>query len=156
MTTTSADKPWHREPYVWLLIAFPLAAVIAGIITIILAVRSDDGLVVDDYYKKGLEINRTLERDRLALDYELDARVQYALGDKQIRLIISAKNNFSFPDKLKARFLNATRPGVDQEIILTKYDNNTYLGSNPELVKGKWHLLIEADDWRLLEVLNIP
>lgn len=156
MTITAAHKPWHQEPYVWLLIAFPFAAVVAGIITVILAVRSNDGLVVDDYYKQGLEINRTLERDRLALEYELDAHMQYATGDKQIRLIISAKNSFSYPDKLKLRFLNASRAGVDQEVILKRYDDNTYLGLNPELVKGKWHLLIEADDWRLLEVLHIP
>lgn len=155
MTTASVDKPWHREPYVWLLIAFPLTAVIAGIITFILAVRSDDGLVVDDYYKQGLEINSTLEQDRLSVEYELDVRMQYASGDKQIRLIVSAKNNFSYPDTLRLSFLNATRPGVDQEIILTRHDNNTYLGPNPELGKGKWHLLIEADDWRLLEVLHI-
>ena len=67
--------PWYKESYVWLLIFFPLLAVIGGIVTTILAVQSDDGLVVDDYYKQGLEINRTLERDQVAVDYNLDADI---------------------------------------------------------------------------------
>ena len=63
---TGRHPPWHREPLVWLVIAFPLAAVIGGFATLYLAIRSWDGLVVDDYYKKGLEINKVLARDELA------------------------------------------------------------------------------------------
>lgn len=63
-------KPWHKEHYVWLIIFFPMLAVIAGIVITILAVQSNDSLVVDDYYKQGLEINRVLERDQSALEYQ--------------------------------------------------------------------------------------
>jgi uncharacterized protein len=156
VTIVTKYRPWYKEPYVWLLIAFPLAAVIGGIITAILAIQSDDGLVVDDYYKQGLEINRTLERDRLALHYELEANLQYAKGDEQVRLIINATNNFNYPDKLKISFLNASRDGMDKEVIVTRQGENIYLGPNPEPGKGKWHILVEGADWRLLNVLNIP
>ena len=71
------STPWHKEHYVWLIIFFPLLAVVGGIITFILAINSNDGLVVDDYYKQGLEINRTLERDQNAANYELDADIQF-------------------------------------------------------------------------------
>jgi len=33
---------WYREPYVWLLISIPAAAVLAGLITLALALASDD------------------------------------------------------------------------------------------------------------------
>lgn len=33
---------WYREPYVWLLILIPAAAVLAGLITLALAIASDD------------------------------------------------------------------------------------------------------------------
>jgi hypothetical protein len=36
------STPWHREPYVWLLISIPAAAVLAGLITLALAIASDD------------------------------------------------------------------------------------------------------------------
>ncbi|MGH8508719.1 MAG: hypothetical protein ACREVH_08380 [Gammaproteobacteria bacterium] len=32
---------WYREPYVWLLILIPAAAVLAGLITLALAIASD-------------------------------------------------------------------------------------------------------------------
>ena len=52
-------KPWYREFYVWLVIFFPVLAIVAGFYTLKLAIESDDGLVEDDYYKQGIEINRT-------------------------------------------------------------------------------------------------
>ena len=60
------QRNWKREPMVWMLIAIPLAAVIMGVVMITLASQTFSGLVVDDYYKKGKQINRVLARDRLA------------------------------------------------------------------------------------------
>jgi hypothetical protein len=57
-------KPWHRQPWVWLLIALPMSAVIGGMVTLYIAVTTSDGLVVDDYYRRGKAINLDLARDR--------------------------------------------------------------------------------------------
>ena len=48
---------WYREPIMWLVIAFPLTAVIVGFVSLALAIRSDDGMVEDDYYKQGMTIH---------------------------------------------------------------------------------------------------
>ncbi len=45
--------------YMW---AGPLTVIVASVFTLWLAVRSEDGLVADDYYKRGLAINQTLAR----------------------------------------------------------------------------------------------
>lgn len=66
---------WYREPWLWLVILIPASAVVMGILAISLSFVSYDGLVVDDYYKRGLEINRDLARDRAAANYALGARV---------------------------------------------------------------------------------
>ncbi|MFT7461400.1 MAG: hypothetical protein ACI909_004101 [Planctomycetota bacterium] len=156
MIIAQENKPWYREPYVWLLISFPLAAVLGGIVTIILAIQSDDGLVLDDYYKQGMEINRTIEKDKIALFHEIHASLQYADDNDQIRLIISAANNFSYPEKLNIKYLNASRKGLDQEQILGRDGQNIYLGANPKLARGKWHILIEGEDWRILNIIHVP
>jgi len=44
MTTT----PWYKEPWPWIVMAPPAAAVLAGIATIWIAVASADGLVAED------------------------------------------------------------------------------------------------------------
>ena len=157
MTLDNKQKlPWYREPYVWLLISFPLAAVIGGIFTIILAVQSDDGLVVDDYYKNGLAINRTLERDNMAKQNNLSATLQLEPNAPQFRLILQAAEGFKFPDRLQAQFLNASRNGFDQVVEVTRQEQANYTGPTPRLIRGKWHLLIETNDWRILQVFNIP
>ena len=158
MIKTGHEKelPWYREPYVWLLIAFPLAAVIGGIFTIILAVQSDDGLVVDDYYKNGLAINRTLERDNVTRQNKLSATLQLEPGAPQFRVILKASEGFDFPDSLQAQFLNASRKGFDQVVELSRQQQSNYIGDTPELIRGKWHFVIETDDWRILQVFNLP
>jgi uncharacterized protein len=53
------DKPWWHYGYVWLMLSGPFAVIVASVITVNLALQSPD-LVVDDYYRKGIEINKTL------------------------------------------------------------------------------------------------
>lgn len=42
------DRPWYREPWPWVAIAIPLAAVIMGMTTLYLAVSNPDYLVVEE------------------------------------------------------------------------------------------------------------
>lgn len=51
---------WYKNPYVWLIIGGPLLVIIASFTTLYLAITHPDE-AIDDYYRKGLEINRTLE-----------------------------------------------------------------------------------------------
>jgi hypothetical protein len=65
---STPSAPWWRHGHVWLLIAGPLAVVVAGIATTVIAVRSADPVVAEDYYRRGIEINKTLAaRDQALL-----------------------------------------------------------------------------------------
>lgn len=64
--TTPNKQPWWKFGHVWLVISGPLVVVVAGFVTLYLAVRTPDPLVTEDYYRKGIEINRTLQADRPA------------------------------------------------------------------------------------------
>lgn len=59
--------PWWKYGLVWLLIAGPAAVIVAGIATIWIAVASPDPLVAHDYYRRGIEINKQLARERALL-----------------------------------------------------------------------------------------
>jgi uncharacterized protein len=59
--------PWWRFPLVWMVIAGPAAVVVAGLGTVWLAVRTPDPVVADDYYRRGMQINRTLAERPKAL-----------------------------------------------------------------------------------------
>ena len=69
--TDNAIKPtppriaerWHQEPIAWLVFGLPAVVVVASFITLGIAMQGADSLVVDDYYKQGLEINEVLVRE---------------------------------------------------------------------------------------------
>ena len=156
--TMNDDKqttPWHKEQYVWLIILFPMLAVLGGIITIILAVNSNDGLVVDDYYKQGLEINRTLERDQTAMNYGLDARIKLVPAMEEVIIQLMANEDFSYPAQIEASFLNATRAGMDKTISLIQTEKHIYRGHLSALSIGKWYVHIEKDNWRIIKQFQI-
>jgi len=155
MKNNEALSPWYKEPYVWLIIFLPALAVFAGVITIILAVQTDDGLVVDDYYKKGLEINRTLERDHIASEKQLKADIKYDAQGEEILIILTAVSDFDYPEILSVSFLHATRSGFDKEAKLVLIKDNTYRGNLSLPSPGKWYVHIQHDNWRLINTINI-
>jgi uncharacterized protein len=75
MKNTHADtKPWWKYRYVWLIIAGPAAVVVAGFITLAIAIRVPDPVVADDYYRRGLEINKTLAEEKLLMAPAMQTR----------------------------------------------------------------------------------
>ena len=60
LPTPAENAPWYRHPWPWLLISGPAIVVVAGVVTAVIAHRSDDGMVVDDYYKRGLLVNKQI------------------------------------------------------------------------------------------------
>ncbi|MGV6827348.1 MAG: FixH family protein [bacterium] len=149
-------RPWYREPLVWMVIAIPMSAVIAGMVMIYLAVDSDDGLVTDDYYKVGKEINLVVARDRAAVDYGLDAQLALLEDESQVVLNVQGKPEWSLPEHIEVRFMHATRPGFDRILLLVRGDSGEFRAPIPDLVIGKWHVQLAADDWRLLGAMNYP
>ena len=61
------SQPWWKHGHVWLLIAGPAAVVVAGLVTAYIAVAQADPVVAEDYYRRGIEINKQLAKDRAML-----------------------------------------------------------------------------------------
>lgn len=59
--------PWWKFPLVWMVIAGPAIVVVAGFVTLWIAVRAPDPLVAEDYYRRGVEINKALAAKDKAL-----------------------------------------------------------------------------------------
>jgi hypothetical protein len=59
-THPAPSTPWWRHGLVWLVISGPAVVVVAGFVTLWIAMRSPDPVVTPDYYRRGIEINRTL------------------------------------------------------------------------------------------------
>jgi len=51
--------PWWKFGHVWLLVAGPAAVIVAGVATLMIALAMPDPVVAEDYYRRGIEINKT-------------------------------------------------------------------------------------------------
>jgi len=148
-------KRWYAEPWVWLLIALPMSAVIGGMITLYLAVTTSDGLVVDDYYKRGKAINMDLARDVAAASHELRARLDLDLAGRRILVSLESHDN-QHPAQVRFSLLHPTLPGHDQVIVLQPAAGGGYAGTLQEVHDGNWYVQLEADDWRLSGAIQTP
>ncbi|MES2502978.1 MAG: FixH family protein [Pseudomonadota bacterium] len=77
----SQNTPWWNFGYVWLLISGPLLVIIASFITLYIAMNNPDP-VIDNYYRKGMEINKTLNAQRDQMAPAVQARNNAATGIK--------------------------------------------------------------------------
>lgn len=151
------ERPWYRQPLVWMLIAIPGSAVLFGIAMLVVAAASYDGLVVDDYYKRGLEINRDLERDRAAARLGLTAGVTFDASSNNIRVeLISTNPEAKFPSRLTLRLVHPTRAGLDQTVEMRLLGKRHYSGNIDHLEAGHWHLHLETESWRILGRMPLP
>jgi hypothetical protein len=79
---TKDTKAWWQYGYVWFIIAGPLLVVVAGFITLYLAIKLPDPVIDDNYYQKGIEINKTLNAKGDGMAPALQARNHAATGIK--------------------------------------------------------------------------
>lgn len=140
---------WYREPMVWMIIMIPFSAVIMGAILLTLAISSYDGLVSDDYYKKGLQINRSMERDALAGSYDLTGEVALGAPDEMVEVSLAGNAEFQAPEIVHLRLFHATRPGLDRHLVMRRVASGRYVASGSRLEPGAWYLQLDAGGWRL-------
>lgn len=55
------QRPWWKEPYVWMVIAGPMSAVVACIITAVYILQGPDRLVPEDHFAKGRLMSHELK-----------------------------------------------------------------------------------------------
>ncbi len=134
----------------------PMVVVLASFITIWLAIRTDDGLVTQDYYQKGLAINQTLKLSEKAEALGLQAGLTVELNSMQLRLS-AASPGFIPPAKIHVTVSHPTRAGLDQTQVLTLQGDH-YTGQFRLPPDGHWLILLEdeAKTWRILGNMILP
>jgi hypothetical protein len=151
----NTGERWYRQPMVWMIIAIPLSAVIMGGVMLSLSISSFDGLVADDYYKKGKEINRVLERDSYARAYDLSAVVTINPSG-EVLAELKHEPGLLRPDQIQLKLLHRTRSGLDKTVPLEAFGNQHYRGNLEALVASHWLVQLETDTWRINGQATLP
>lgn len=156
MTRSDIKRHWTREPMVWMVIGIPLTSVIMGLVMITIALKHQDGLVADDYYKRGLEINEVIEREARAGELELTADVAFRPSDNRVSVRLSGRPIFEGPAEIQLGFYHATREDEDEVLSLRRDVHGVYSAPMPRLSRGRWYVSAETPAWRLNGEVVLP
>jgi len=133
---------------VWLLIALPLSAVVASLITWWIAARGADPLVAEDYYKQGMAIHQTLERESRAAALGLSAQLQ--VQDGELRVHLEGRLD-AYPDQIELTLVHPSRQEQDLTLALHATAQGEYRIALPPMSAGQRRVILESQhqDWRL-------
>jgi len=115
---------WYKQFWPWFLIFLPGSVVVASIITLVIAAKGADSLVVDDYYKKAMLINKDLTKIEHAKKIGLSGGL--FIKDNTLQLEVNAKeNSIVLPPVLKLHFVHPTTAEKDFSITLIQVQRAT-------------------------------
>jgi uncharacterized protein len=155
LKSAQAASAWYREPWPWILMGLPATAVVAGIATLVLAIKSDDGVVAADYYQRGLAINETIAREKMARQLALQGEI--TTEGNTLTLHLTAREGVTLPERLRLTFLHPTKEGEDQVLALVG-QGGVYRGTIAPLQAGRWDISLEDEggSWRFVQEAKLP
>lgn len=153
-------EPWYTQAWPWGLILGPAIVVVACIYTAWFAINSADPMVVDDYYKQGMAVNRSLERDQMAARHGLHAQIKVAAGGV-IEISLRSRVDYPWPDALSLILAHPAAAERDHLIALHVTRSSTraaaYVADAPARLDTVAYQLVLQDggeSWRLTGKAN--
>jgi hypothetical protein len=161
MTGTATDPrplPWYRHPWPWFIVALLASTVAAGITTAVIAFENADDLVRDDYYRDGIEINRSLASD--ALSRRLGLHGSARLEDGHMVVVLDGAS--AIPDtELVLELSHATLAARDRRVALTRAGEGRFEGPLSGARPGRYYATLRPGPgaeaaWRLVGTVELP
>lgn len=141
----------------FILFAIPFVAVLFGIFMVVVAFYFPDDVVVDDYYKDGMAINRHISKD----EKSAELGISLTLADRSSSSLSFAINHAD-EAALLLRLFHVTDKALDREFVLVRQQDGRYLASDPGLLvldeDGIWYMEVESAErqWRLRGRIRAP
>lgn len=154
MHLTSPVAPWYRHRWPWFIIGLLACSVTLSLSMVVIAVNNPVNLVSDNYYDAGKGINRSLEREQLAVALKLRASLQLDELTGEVDLRLSGEH---LPATLELNLLSPTQPDKDRHVVLNRSpaEPGRYVGQLDDKVQGRRFIELLGREqnrtWRLFE-----
>lgn len=137
-------KPWYREFWFWFVFSPLIYIIIMCSITVTIALKGADDVIIDNYYKEGRMINQALEQDQRARDLGLlaDLRFDRTSGDVMISLTSAVGDTASLPDTILLMMGHPVKEEKDQIIHLKAIAPGQYRGTLTTEPQYSWYLTL--------------
>jgi len=147
-------KPWYKQFWPCFLFFFPLTAVVAGVITFIIAQNNSPVLVPGNYYKEGLAINASKRLQDRAKELGLSASVITTPTTLTVHINGMALSSSSLFVKLQHPAFDK----FDKQLVVSKITQNVYQVPLNKVEKGKWYVSIkdESNEWEINKEFMVP
>jgi hypothetical protein len=160
MSNMSQSNPiqkeiWWKQPWPWIILGMLGSVVVASMVTIVIAVKTQDTLVDSDYTKAGKTINLRLEKDhkaeRLGIAIQLTAKASpdgYSLITANYKAADPAAGR---PKFLRLNLSHPTLANRDVAVALIWRDTGEYKAQISDLPSAHWYYSIEDPEaqWRV-------
>lgn len=164
LDAAQAPRPWYHEPWPWVLIGLPATAVVASVLSAILALDGADPVVDDNYYQRGLEVNRDLARVQTAADGHYHASVEFDGIERGQNVWVRIHSTGPVHDAtLRIRLAHPGRSVADRTAVLARVPGSPDLAAEftgfwpdtaaPEAKAGggavNWIIDLQGSDWQM-------
>ena len=137
-------KPWYRQFWFWFVFSPLIYIVIMCSVTVTIALKGADDVIIDNYYKEGRMINQALEQDKRASELGLrgDLRFDLATGDIILKIANAPTDEVLMPQQLLLMMGHPVKAAKDQMITLKYISPGYYRGELLEKPEYSWYLTL--------------
>ncbi len=151
--------PWYKQPWAWFVLTPLIVVIISCAITVSIAFKHADDVVIDNYYKEGRAINLRLDEDIVAKQLAIagELKVDAEVGE----LLLKLTSNVSLPETIQVYLDHPLEAARDQLYTLTEIAPGHYRADLNTRLKNRWYVRIEPqvaaseNNWRVTGELNL-
>jgi len=133
--------PAYKHPWFWFLMTPLIVVFIVGFTMLYLSIVSNDGVIVDNFYKDGLAIKTREQQDLNARELNLKGNLTLEHTLANLTLTGNIQNEHY---KLWLHFIHPTQESQDIRVPLQK-SGNLYTGALPYVINGRYSIMISPD-----------
>ena len=140
-------SPYRSNPVFWIMLLLPAAAVVAGLATLLIALRSADRPLPADYHWEGEHLDQDFARQRLAAAHGIEVEIGFSDGACNATLRHAPDD----PATLTLQFTHASDAALDRVVLLRRTGAGVYRGACAPLPPGRWRLALDeaAGAWAI-------
>ncbi|MDF3012748.1 MAG: hypothetical protein K0Q78_952 [Cellvibrio sp.] len=137
-------KPWYRQFWFWFVFSPLIYIIIMCSVTVTIALKGADDVIIDNYYKEGRMINQALEQDKRAQELGLSGELRFDRTTGEVLLnIANAPTDASLmPGQLLLMMGHPVKAAKDQLITLTAIAPGRYRGELLVEPEYSWYLTL--------------
>ncbi|MCE3251829.1 MAG: hypothetical protein K0Q67_839 [Cellvibrio sp.] len=137
-------KPWYRQFWFWFVFSPLIYIIIMCSVTVTIALKGADDVIIDNYYKEGRMINQALEQDKRAQELGLSGELRFdrTTGEVLLNIANAPTDTSLMPGQLLLMMGHPVKAAKDQLITLTAIAPGRYRGELLVEPEYSWYLTL--------------